>query len=101
MEISIEYYQYDPLLTSTKTLIYGRLLSSYEDDISALVKSDQAPGNATYCSIYVCKNTFIELSDGSPNVLDGRRFFLPAGERRDFLIGPQQTNDVTIGYKAG
>ena len=97
--ISIEYYQYDPELTSSKTLIYGRLVGSAEDDVDKTVRTNEVPGNATYCSILVQQGTCIEIGVGTPSVLAGRRFSMATGERRDFMIGPQQSDTITIGYR--
>ena len=73
-DISIEYYQYDPELTATKTLIYGRLVSSHEDGVTNEIKQTVAPGTATYCSILAQVALFVEISHETPTVLSSRRF---------------------------
>lgn len=98
-DIAIEFYQYDPVLTHSKTLIYGALISSVEDTTTSSVKTQIAPGTAVYCSCYVAKDTYIEVSHDTPSVGETRRYSVAGGERRDLLLGPQETSTITIGYK--
>lgn len=97
-DISIEFFQYDPQLT-TNILIYGRLISSDEASAELSVQSFTAPGNATYCSILVQKDLHLEVSNETPTVVKGRRFPMPCGERRGFQLGPQESSTIKIGYK--
>lgn len=98
--IHIGYYDDASTLTQSQGLIYGNLVSSFEDATVATIETTVIPKTALYAVITVSADTWIEIDYGTPDAATGRRQIVKAGVPYPFAVGPMTAAAKSIGYLA-
>lgn len=98
--IHIGYYEDAPTLTITQGLIYGNLVSSFEDATLSTIETTTVPKTALYAVVTVSADAWIEIDFGTADASNTRRQIIKAGVPYPFALGPMTAAAKTIGYLA-
>lgn len=98
--IHIGYYEDAPHLTYTGGVIYGNLISSFEDATLSTIETTTIPRHCTFLIITTSADAWIEIDAGTADAATGRRQIIKAGIPYPLAVGPMTAAAKTIGYLA-